>query len=417
MGAAPTRTRLDGIDAARGFAIALMFLSHTVKSLLSFKLMPDYGVVPIHLVTKFSSSLFILVFGVSMAVIYVPKVGTEAWPAMRWKLVRRGLLVMFWYKVLAVVQMFERADPQVIIDTLLWKRFPDFVEILQFYGWFLLVLPLILPLWRSLWVTGKLIMTIAFGFAAWWLHQSFEFWDVWQLKAVIVESPKAFCFGVLTRGTMALAGMLLGEILTMGSDRERQQRVLGALLLALGGGFLGAFFGSERDTLAETAMQLAKNWGKHPPNVPFITFTFGGAFVILGACLLAGRALLTVLEPLVILGRESLFCFNFHILAIFLGYRYYFGLRRQVTYEQALWLTAALIAMAVLTALAYNHLKRSWRGRSAAPARAAGATSAPAAMPTPEEHEPWIWDDTSDEELAELAARPTVVDRPRRGRR
>src|SRR5262245_22863038 len=102
--------RLEGIDAARGVAIALMVLSHNVKALLSFKQMPDWGIVPVHLVTKFSSSLFILVFGVSVAVIYVPKVGTSTWSSVRWRLLRRAALVMFWYKVLSVVQMFERSS-------------------------------------------------------------------------------------------------------------------------------------------------------------------------------------------------------------------------------------------------------------------------------------------------------------------
>src|SRR5688572_1332853 len=64
--AASSSSRLEALDSARGLAIALMVMSHTVKGLLPFKELPEWGLVPIHLVTKFSSTLFILVFGVSV---------------------------------------------------------------------------------------------------------------------------------------------------------------------------------------------------------------------------------------------------------------------------------------------------------------------------------------------------------------
>jgi len=56
------RYRLEGLDAARGAAVALMLLSHTVKALLPFSALPEYAIVLIHALTKFSSTLFILVF-------------------------------------------------------------------------------------------------------------------------------------------------------------------------------------------------------------------------------------------------------------------------------------------------------------------------------------------------------------------
>ena len=71
--------RIEALDLARGFAIALMILSHGVKGLLSFDDFPQWGLVPIHLVTKFSSSLFILVFGISLAVAFLPDVNTARW--------------------------------------------------------------------------------------------------------------------------------------------------------------------------------------------------------------------------------------------------------------------------------------------------------------------------------------------------
>ena len=63
--------RIDAIDLARGIAIGLMILSHTVSGLIGIRNVPDWGMVPVHFLTKFSSSLFILVFGIALAVAFL----------------------------------------------------------------------------------------------------------------------------------------------------------------------------------------------------------------------------------------------------------------------------------------------------------------------------------------------------------
>lgn len=349
------------MDTARGIAIALMFLSHTVKGLLSHKMIPDYGVVPIHLLTKLSSSLFILVFGFAVAVVFLPKAGTKRWPAARWGLFKRALVVMFWYKVLIVVQMFERAKPERIIETLTWQRFPDFVEILHFYGWFVLLLVVLLPIWRASPLVVRVLFPVVFGVAGWWLHVSFDFWGIWQLKAVIVEHPKTFCFGILTRGSMALAGLLAGDLLLANRDHRVFRHLTAAICIILGCLFVITFFWVYRDALPATLYDLALNHGKHPPNFPFVTFTFGGALAVLGACLAAPPALLKLGRPFTIVGQESLFCFVFHIVVIFVGYRYLLGLRHDVTYPQALGLTLLVFGSAAAVAAFKTQLKRSMR--------------------------------------------------------
>ncbi|WP_220348819.1 heparan-alpha-glucosaminide N-acetyltransferase domain-containing protein [Alkalilimnicola ehrlichii] len=62
--------RIRAIDWARGAAVSLMIVSHGVNGLLSFDQIPIWHMVPVHLVTKISSSLFILVFGVALAVAF-----------------------------------------------------------------------------------------------------------------------------------------------------------------------------------------------------------------------------------------------------------------------------------------------------------------------------------------------------------
>src|SRR5690606_41624618 len=68
-----------------------MILSHGVNALLPFSDFPAWGQVPVHALTKFSSSLFVIVFGVALAVAFVPKALDADWPRRRNRLLRRGL--------------------------------------------------------------------------------------------------------------------------------------------------------------------------------------------------------------------------------------------------------------------------------------------------------------------------------------
>lgn len=282
MSGSPELQRIHFIDAARGVAIALMVLSHTVKGLMSFQLMPDLGIVPVHFVTKLSSSLFFLTFGASVAVVYFPRVDdAERWPRARWRLLWRGLVILVSYKVLTVVQMFERNTWSSIVDALLWRRFPDFVEVLQFYAFFMLLLPIILRPLSRLSVVGLLFFAWMLGLGSDTLREAYDFGGNWQLKAVLVEHPGAFCFGLFTRGAFVLAGMALGQALGRGPSRSvtpdigaakdcpdpwRRRSQVGGALLALGVAALSTFIVTYWSSLGEVTLALAKNWGKHPPN-------------------------------------------------------------------------------------------------------------------------------------------------------
>ena len=128
---APTkmRKRFISLDLARGMAITLMILSHTVKGLLSYHQMPDWGIIPIHLITKFSSTLFVIIFGISLSLYFIPYINTMEWQKKQFRLVWKGVLILFWYKVLTVVQMFQTYPSPQIVNTLLFKQFPDLCPI------------------------------------------------------------------------------------------------------------------------------------------------------------------------------------------------------------------------------------------------------------------------------------------------
>ena len=147
--AAPAQ-RIQAIDLARGIAVCLMILSHGVNGLLEFNQFTSWGMVPVHAATKIASSLFIVVFGVALAVAFVPHAGNDDWPQRRQKLLLRGVLVLFWYKLLTVVEMAPTHPPQAVLDALLYRSFPSYVEILGFYAIALLWMPFVLPLWPRL---------------------------------------------------------------------------------------------------------------------------------------------------------------------------------------------------------------------------------------------------------------------------
>ncbi len=360
---AATDQRLQALDTARGVAIALMILSHTVKGLVSFRMMPDLAIVPVHLLTKFSSSLFIIVFGLSVAVAYLPRADSYKWPEIRRGLWKRALIILVSYKLLTVVQMFERYEWSAIIDTLLWKRFPDFAEILHFYAWMVLLLSFLLPVWKRLSLWNQ--VGVAWGFALLsMILRPFEFGGLWQLKAILVEHRGAFCFGLLTRGSMVLFAMTVGEWLWSDkSRREQRVKTLGTASVILGLSALGLFAVENWDGLSRTATSLAKNFGKHPPREVFMTFSVGGALLLLGLTLKARGAVDRALWPLRILGRQSLFCFNAHLLVLFLGFRWSLGLRHEVSYAGALGLTLVNVVLCAAGAWGWERLKSFRKAR------------------------------------------------------
>ncbi len=328
-------------------------------------MMPELAIVPVHLITKFSSTLFIIVFGLSVAVAYLPRADTYRWPEVRRGLWMRALFILVSYKLLTVVQMFEHYDRETIIETLLWQRFPDFAEILDFYTWAVLLLSFLLPVWKRLTLWQQL--GTAWGLALLsMVLQQFEFGGAWQIKALLVEQRGAFTFGILTRGSMVLFALAVGEwVWTDPLKRDARVKTLGTAALVLGLSALGYVLVDHWDNLGRMATRLAKNYGKHPPREVFVLFSGGGALLLLGLMLKLDGAVGRAFWPLRMLGRQSLFCFNAHLVILFLGYRWTLGLRHQVSYGQAIALTLANVALCAAGAWGWERLKNLRKARHA----------------------------------------------------
>lgn len=336
--------RIEAIDLARGVAIALMIVSHAVSGLLGLRLVPDWGMVPVHLITKFSSSLFILVFGIALAVAFLPHVMGDDWPRRRLKLWLRALEVLFWYKALTIVEMLPLYPPEEILDTLLYQRFAIWVEILGFYAIALVWVPLMLPLWARapLWTRLAAILALI-GLSAWLQGYDFGGHDI--LKALLVDHEDHYTWGQLSRAPLILGGLLIGEALLRTYFTPVWRRRLVMSLLGLGAVMLAGFFAVallEGDVYA-ALMAVARNIGKHPPGLAFMLFSVGGALMILAVALAGGERLARGLRPISVVGSDALKAFIFHIVAIFLVMRFLLGYWQVFSYPQVLGIGGLLV--------------------------------------------------------------------------
>src|SRR5690625_3174118 len=340
---APASGRIEAIDFARGLAVALMILSHGTNALLPFSEFPDWGQVPVHALTKFSSSLFVIVFGIALAVAFVPKVGSDDWPRRRNRLLRRGLVVFIWYKLLTVVELYQLQEREAIVDALLYRDFPSFVEILGFYAIALLWVPLLLPLWARTPLWLRWASPVLMALAGWWLLESFDFWGVPQLQALIVEHPEYYTWGQLARGPLVLVGLLIGGLVLRGYREPRRRMALATGLVAAGA-LAGAAFGllAGEDIVGEVRAS-AGNAGKHPPGLLFMLYSVGGAVALLGLAIAGGEVLAHWLRPVTVIGSDALMAFAFHIGVIFILLRDVLGYYQNVSYGYALLLALLLI--------------------------------------------------------------------------
>ncbi|MBT2772419.1 DUF1624 domain-containing protein [Halomonas sp. ISL-60] len=336
--------RIEAIDLARGLAIGLMIISHAVSGLVGIRNVPDWGMVPIHFLTKFSSSLFIMVFGIALAVAFLSHTQSDDWPKRRLKLWLRALEVWFWYKALLIVEMLPFYPPNEIVDALLYGRFAIWVEILGFYAIALLWVPLILPLWARAPLWSRLTtIGVLIALTVWLQSLTFGGNDI--LKALLVDHEDHYTWGQISRAPMILVGLLIGEALLRCYFDTAMRRRLVLTLLGLGALMVAGFYGlafASGDVHA-AMLAVAKNVGKHPPGLEFMLFSLGGALVLLAAALAGGAKASKALMPLTMVGSNALMAFIFHIVMIFLVLRFLWEGEGMYTYPQALGVGGLLI--------------------------------------------------------------------------
>lgn len=342
-----TDGRIHAIDLARGIAVALMILSHGVNGLMPFDNFPEWG-KQIHLFTKFSSSLFILIFGISLVIAHLPHVTTPDWRRRKIKMLLGGVVILFWYKILTIFEMLDYFEPAEIIDTLLYRSFPSYVEILGFYAIALLWAPFVLAVWAKTPLYLRLLSPLILILITQFLSNNFHFWGSEPLEAILIEHENYYTWGQFARGPLVLVGMLFGElILAYHKDVTRRMWLIGFFVLCSVLLFAAFFISTMPDTIVQLSA-IAQNIGKHPPGLDFMLFSVGGAILILSLCLMGGDRLAMILRPITIIGTDALKAFVFHIFVIFIIFRYLLGLRLNIAYPDALILALILIPATAL---------------------------------------------------------------------
>jgi fucose 4-O-acetylase-like acetyltransferase len=175
------------------------------------------------------------------------------------------------------------------------------------------------------------------------LLRHFDFFGIEQLQALIVEHPDYYTWGQLARGPLVLFGMLLGGLLLQHHGSREGRLRLAATLAAVGGAALLLFLVLARADLHAELLAIARNAGKHPPELRFMLFSVGGALLVLAACIAGGARLAAWLRPVTLIGTEALKAFVFHIFVIFVILRLLLGYFHTITYMHAFWLTLLLI--------------------------------------------------------------------------
>lgn len=343
--------RMDALDVARGMAIALMILSHSVMGLMHKSEIPDWGMVPVHLITKFSSTLFFLVFGLTLRLFFVKYANSPLWPEKRNRLWIRAFEIFFIYKFLTIAQMYGTYPTEQILETFTFERFPDFVEVLGFYAFALLWIPLLLPWWKKIRVFLRVLLPLVLFFGGNALGKYWDFGGYKAIETILVEYDGRYTFGQFQRGAVVLIGLLLGDWFIHfrgeGTSPWRYRwGVFGLAITCLAGFLIANSF--QEWSMASEWSRISNNTGKHPPNLTFMLFSLAGALSLYFSAQLSGILNKTLFWPFRVIGRHSLFAFSAHILIIFVVLRNTFDLKGQVEYTQALHLSMVVFGATLI---------------------------------------------------------------------
>jgi hypothetical protein len=223
-----------------------------------------------------------------------------------------------------------------------YRAFPSYVEILGFYAIALMWLPLFLPVWARTSPGLRWLSPLLLAIASQVLLRAFDFWGLHPLQAILVEHPDHYTWGQLSRGPLVLFGLCLGGLLRE-QKAARSERLVAKGLTAGGALMFVAFSLLVGPDWKKELFAIAKNQGKHPPELLFMLFSMGGAFILLALALFGGNRLARRLSPVTQIGAQPLQAFVFHIAVLFLVLRTWLGLFHSVSYELALTLALALV--------------------------------------------------------------------------
>lgn len=318
-----TRLRYRAIDTARGLALGIMVMSHAYRLMagsVGFRQVDEPVWQLSLLIANATPSLFFLCFGAMLGVIYTDKRRSYDLRSHGWALFKRGVLVFVTYKLLVVLELRARGAPGPrVLAGLLYRTLAAWVEVLDFYAVVLLLSPLLIWLWRRLPSAVKLLTPVALAWAFVTIQATpwpYE-WSVQQ--ALLVGRLPFNTFPILPYLIPTILGLLIGENLkTLSADAGRWPVV--GLCFAAALTLVVVWWASPEGGDRAGLIGIVSHKLKHPPRLSYLAFTTATALVLLGGCVATQGLRLeapSIKNPLEVLGRQSLFVFNFHYVAIF----------------------------------------------------------------------------------------------------
>jgi uncharacterized membrane protein len=350
------------LDCARGTALVLMLISH------SLELFPGnigethwIHINIILLFTKAATPLFVFVFGMTMAFVYVDHILVpEGFGAVKRRLHRRALFAFLSFEFLViVVESAGRTSAGAIVERMIYLRPGNWAEVLNFYIVVLLAGPWVLRWWKR--TSNVIRVLIILGlYAAGTIIAAIPVPQyLFELKNIITGYPASTVspvpldtFPVLQLSSFFLVGLSLGEYLHERWEMGKPGEGLWIAGSAVPVGLVLSYL-TTGDSLREYAGKMALDHYRFPPQVPYVLFGLSSVLCITLLCLWLVQVRNSTSFPIrmiELLGRHSLFTFNIQYVLIFTVYGLVLDKLHQQTVLSSFLNTLIITAACVMAA-------------------------------------------------------------------
>jgi hypothetical protein len=336
------RQRFRVLDYARGIALLLMLISH------SLELFPGnlrggewQAISALLLLTKAATPLFVFVFGMTMAFVYYERLlSDQGFAQLKTRMRRRALLAFLSFEFIVLVVETGQGTPTAdIVYRMLYLKPGNWAEVLNFYVVILLIGPWLIRWWRSASFWFRIATIPALYLLGMLLAQVQVPQGLFVIKNIIASYPQSQpttlpldTFPVLQLSSFYLIGLSVGEFLFNQLTSNRISRVWRILGTAIPAGFLLSYLitaDSPRDYLKKMALDQYR----FPPEPAYVLFGLASVVVVTCVCLYQmqiRQSTSWVVRAVELLGRHSLLTFNIQYVLLFTVYGLSFdGLHKQ----------------------------------------------------------------------------------------
>lgn len=324
------------IDLARGFAVAMMVITHVIALLYN---QSDGRDETIYLIGQFggiaSFTTFLFLTGVSsyFSILKYGKDEKESTNRARRSLIGRIIKLTIIYYILATASIFVTTTLYSLPPTIQWGEnlirtillfiVPPFTEFLITIILIWITILIARRLYRYLTeraIIGIFLSAILYLFGAFLFQIDFGSSELNSIKGILFGHSDMHYFPVFQYLPIFIFGTIFGRFLLEKPDRTIRLRSL--FLLTSGFGLVSFGFFRLFEYLNNPIFNPLQDGGRFPPSLGFISFSLFISFSIITTILLLQKILPGFIKVLLhFLGVNALEIFFFHILILF-GIKY-----------------------------------------------------------------------------------------------